>query len=321
MMIWLFPLLLVCSAAFGQPKFANLNYVKILSLNVGGAHFKWEPPFQIVGACPLYKLCDSKIMDRVRYHIQAHLPDVIHLQEILDPSQLFPGSAQNPALLPKNYQFVCGHGAGGLKEVCTAWNTNRVKLQKPCRTLFGQQSGAVSCTLKIQDQEIDFINVHPSFLHLEDRRLLIQTMWDKLVRPNWPTVIAGDFNTVKETYNSEGHAPYPPNFETVFGRIVKGYGRRPASESGFGRLNPDGSIDSYSGTTIFGVKIDHMFVNFGRSSNFGPELDMPCLKSVCLGNHERYQWGPAEWTFFSVWGPMTDHLPILAKIYWDSSKS
>ena len=293
------------------------GYVKILTHNIGSADFKLKNWYELEPTCPSFKICDPHVMKRVREHIRMHSPDVIHLQEVLDPVQL---TQLGPGLLPAHYKFVCGSGASRLKEVCIAWNQNVAELQGLCHTIFTHESGVVKCTLSVRGLVIDFINVHPSAWDRNDRINILGVMWSKLVQPGRPTLIAGDFNTKIETYKASGLEPYPSNFGTVFGWSHKNYGRWPLKKSFFGHpvLDSNGELlpKFFVGSTVFREKIDHIFANFGKPNEESSNNLMPCKFTVCLGNQEGYEWGSADWSFFSSLGPKTDHLPILALIRW-----
>jgi endonuclease/exonuclease/phosphatase family metal-dependent hydrolase len=300
---------------------STAGQIKILSQNIGGANFKINRNFKIEPACPLFKLCDSQIMARVRNQILALKPDVIFLQEALNLEQLTQGLKGESPLLPQNYVAVCGAGAGGLKEVCLAWNKSKAESIGPCRSIFGAESGAIKCTLKIDKTLIAVINVHPSAWFESDRRQLIYDVWDKLVVPGQATLVAGDFNTTFYTYSDNSPYPYPPEFGTIFGRSVQDYGRKKPKKSyyGYEYYKSDGDRIPLQvwGSTIFGEKIDHVFSNFGDEQKISLNTDsMPCGSFVCLGNQKGFAWGPADWSFFTSWGPKTDHLPILALVAW-----
>lgn len=294
--------------------------LKILTHNVGGSDFRIfnEKDDKLRSNCPLYKLCHTEIIYRVRAHLKEHSPDVAFYQEIFSIQQLLTGTADVPAILPENYSGQCGRGAGDLYEICIAWRRDKFDSVGECISISTGQSGALKCTLKslVNNKSIDFINVHPSALLSADRRKLLNDVWTNLVDNSQRTIVGGDFNSY-ETYPENSDYPYPDTFGTVFGRVVEGYGRWPTTESFFGyrKIAPDGTIKyrKVAGSTIIFRKIDHLFANFGEMSGSASCSSLPCKNSVCLGNIEGYLWGYADWSSYKL-GPKTDHLPVLANI-------
>ncbi len=308
--------------ALTSTRSTSRQQIKILNLNVGGADFNLSISEGLRPVCDAFKLCQPDMIDRVRRHIARHRPDVIHLQEVYDLAQLTRGNGKHLPILPLNYQAACGFGASRLREVCLAWNSEKVKSLGLCKTIFGREGGAIRCSLQVGADEIDFISIHPSAWYKGDQEAVIKATWSRLVRNERPTIIAGDFNTFEKTYLNSALDPYPPNFGTVFGRLKQNYGRWAPPRDGFGKFIPGAKeelqIETYKGTTIFGDKVDHIFANFGEPASVPESGVMPCGQVVCVGNQEGYEWGGASWSFLSSWGPKTDHLPILALITWNS---
>ena len=294
--------------------------LKILVHNVGGSDFSINNYLEdkLHPNCPLYKLCHTEIIDRVRTHLIEHAPDVVFYQEILSIQQLLIGSAEVPPILPENYTVQCGRGAGSLHEICISWRRDKFQSVGECSSIETGEGGALKCTLKSSENGkfIDFINVHPSAFLSNDRRKLLNDVWTVLVDYGNRTIIGGDFNTF-ETFPKNTRYPYPDSFGTIFGRTVQSYGRWKTKQTfyGYRKISVDGGVlyRKVAGSTIIRRKIDHLFANFGQLGVDADFSTMPCKNSVCLGNVDGYDWGFADWSPHKL-GPKTDHLPILANI-------
>lgn len=314
--LWVLFALLV----FGSVAFAELDKAifKILVQNVGGSDFHLFD-YKFGPNCPSYKLCHKEIIDRVRIHVAEHAPDVVLFQEIQNREQLLVGTSEILPILPQGYQAECARGAEGFYEVCIGWNDSVFELNEGCTALETGQSGALKCTLKnLQNgKDVDFINVHPNAMFASDRKALLKDVWTKLVAVSANTIVAGDFNSY-ETYPINPKVPHPPAFGAVFGRVEKKYGRWPATETfyGYRKILPNGRIQNREvlGSTIILRKLDNLFANFGELAGDSVSMSLPCGNNVCIGNVDGYDWGFAAWMRPPLFGPKTDHFPILANI-------
>lgn len=281
--------------------------ISLLTQNVGGADFKFVFFLRPTPVCPVFKLCHPNIISRIHINITETLPDIIHFQEVASSRQM---KDSNAPLIPNNYEFRCTLGAKRTEEICTAWNKERINLISNCIHFNTDDSGFLKCFFRKDNFTFNTINIHPSAWDTEDRKKTIKTLWQSYVPSNENTIIAGDFNTSSETYTN--NLPYPPEFGTIFGVSKKNYGRWPSKKDFYGfhkTTKAKDEIVEVSGSTIFYEKIDHAFSNFG---SINPEVKTSkiCVYSICPGNYFGYQWGAADWSFFSSWGPKIDHLPI-----------
>lgn len=311
----------------------------VLQFNVGNAYVGCPP--RKPSSTDRVRLNDPADIARIRAYFTALQPDVILLQETLGgENQLFGPS--NP-LLPANYQAACPTStseSGGI--VCVAWRSDRLFLDAPspdpaCVGVSNSSGGVVRCRLDYLGQPIQFVSSYvPNlgrcfpiigcFGHKEDsvREEVLSWIWNSsLVNRNMPAIVTGDFNTEEctdERPSSKCSYPYPPEFGTLFGRSVSGYGRWSPHDTFYGHYANSGKkiAESSESVHVCGFKVaenryDHIFSNFGKGSpleGYNQGTRYGCGSASCIAGETGFK-VPLNQQCRSC-----DHKPVATRLDW-----
>jgi hypothetical protein len=204
----------------------------LLTFNVGNILMQWDLSWPPKPVCPYYKLCRTETLQQVKSYIHIHKPDVVHFQEIWNPSDVEYKNNQMHQILPHNYKFACGRGAHELYSICTAWKSEFQLKGKGCLSVFRPHGGYLVCELEKEKSSWKFINIHGSALEPDDRKLLLEHLWRYLANEKQLTMVGGDFNS--DLLEKDEMSKIPAQFKKISGGIS---------------------------TTSLGEAIDHIFVN------------------------------------------------------------
>lgn len=205
---------------------------EFLTFNVGNILMKWKLTWPPEPVCPFYKLCTSEAIQQVRDYIHKQKPDVVHFQEILNPFDVKSEDNQMHKILPVSYKYSCGRGAHDLYSICTAWKNDFQLTGEGCQSIYRPHGGYLVCTLSKGNSQWQFINIHGSALEPEDRKLLLEHLWQRVEKSTIPIIIGGDFNT--DLLSETEKIKIPPQFKKMSEGVS---------------------------TTSFGEAIDHIFIN------------------------------------------------------------
>lgn len=301
----------------------------ILSFNVGNAGENlWSATFG--QHCYLYKLCREPSVKAAREYLKMIDADVLLLQEVYEYDQLFGSKHFGPLLDASKYQGQCD------TYTCIAWKRSKFRVAegRVCKIMDVANSerslgSFVNCPLRALNgrRVVQYVSVHyPAVTVFKQPMSENQVARHKLseglfygvgdyVDPWSDMVVGGDFNTNSCINSRDCSVPYPPNFYTLYGKHLKGYGAYQDLLDGvvplhtFNGAYELGRPKSYSTHMMYGLRnaLDHVFANLGVPVD--DPSDRLCPYSACLAGIRTLPL-PTE-----IDGPFNfDHRAVLTRI-------